>query len=199
MPGYAWGIPAKFCITGSQLAKVPGTPCHTCYALKGRFLWPNVKKAYMKRFDTWLNSNNNAWVKAMVEIINSLNQREFRWFDSGDIQSEDMLDDIIKVVKQTSSVTHWLPTQERNMVKGKTLPKNLVVRVSATMIGGPTPKGFRNTSRVVPRALKHKWAKLVARNTKYWYYCPSPLQKNECGDCRACWDPEVKVINYLEH
>ena len=29
--------------------------------------------------------------------------------------------------------------------------------------------------------------------------CPAPEQNNECGDCRACWDPEVKNIAYGKH
>ena len=35
MPSYAWGISAKKCLTGSKLAKIPGTICNKCYALKG--------------------------------------------------------------------------------------------------------------------------------------------------------------------
>jgi hypothetical protein len=34
MPGWAYGIPAKECKVGSKLAKIPGTVCHGCYALK---------------------------------------------------------------------------------------------------------------------------------------------------------------------
>ena len=34
MPGWSYGIPAKECNIGSKLAKIPGTVCHGCYALK---------------------------------------------------------------------------------------------------------------------------------------------------------------------
>ena len=39
MPGPAFNLPAWNCITGGKLRKIPGTPCHGCYALKGRFRW----------------------------------------------------------------------------------------------------------------------------------------------------------------
>ena len=35
MPSYAWGISAKHCNVGSKLAKIKGTICNKCYALKG--------------------------------------------------------------------------------------------------------------------------------------------------------------------
>jgi len=49
MPGWSYGIPAKECKTGSKLAKIPGTVCHGCYALKGCYLFPNVQAAQYKR------------------------------------------------------------------------------------------------------------------------------------------------------
>ena len=42
MPSYAWGISAKKCITGSRLAKIDGTICNKCYALKNHYLFRNV-------------------------------------------------------------------------------------------------------------------------------------------------------------
>jgi hypothetical protein len=29
--------------------------------------------------------------------------------------------------------------------------------------------------------------------------CPAPSQGGECGDCRKCWDPKVKVVKYGKH
>ena len=37
MPAYAWGISAKQCKVGSKLAKIKGTICNKCYALKGHY------------------------------------------------------------------------------------------------------------------------------------------------------------------
>ena len=37
MPGTSYGISAHDCITGAKLAKVEGSVCHGCYALKGNY------------------------------------------------------------------------------------------------------------------------------------------------------------------
>ena len=29
--------------------------------------------------------------------------------------------------------------------------------------------------------------------------CPAPHQGNSCGDCRNCWNPEIKTIKYGKH
>jgi len=49
MPGPAYSISAKNCITGAKLAKVPGSVCSGCYALKGRYVFKNTKIAHAKR------------------------------------------------------------------------------------------------------------------------------------------------------
>ena len=49
MPGYSYNLPAIHCKTGSKLAQIPGTTCHGCYALKGRYRFPNVMDAMMRR------------------------------------------------------------------------------------------------------------------------------------------------------
>ena len=84
MPGYAYNLPAIHCKTGSKLAQVPGTTCHGCYALKGRYRFPNVLDAMMRR----LNSISRPdWARTMAADINARKSRWFRWHDSGDIQS----------------------------------------------------------------------------------------------------------------
>ena len=45
MPGTCFSIPAQHCVTGSVLAKIPGSVCHDCYALKGAYIWPQVQNA----------------------------------------------------------------------------------------------------------------------------------------------------------
>ena len=52
MPGYAYGIPAKHCPVGSALVKIKGSVCSSCYALKGRYVFPNVQNAQKIRFDS---------------------------------------------------------------------------------------------------------------------------------------------------
>ena len=49
MPAFAWGIPIEKCNTGSKLAKVKGTICNKCYALKGHYVFKNVKAHEIRR------------------------------------------------------------------------------------------------------------------------------------------------------
>ena len=37
MPGYAYGIPAPECKTGSKLRLIPNSVCAGCYAMKGNY------------------------------------------------------------------------------------------------------------------------------------------------------------------
>ena len=90
MPAFAWGISAKKCITGAKLAKVKGTICNKCYALKGHYAFKNVFDAHELRRKA---IEKNEWVDYMAELItqkykNLDKSRHYhRWFDSGDLQS----------------------------------------------------------------------------------------------------------------
>ena len=44
MPGLSYSLPAWACKTGQKLAKIPGTPCFGCYAMKGNYT------RYQKKF-----------------------------------------------------------------------------------------------------------------------------------------------------
>lgn len=63
MPGTSYGIPAQACKTGAKLAKVAGSVCHKCYALRGNYQWPAVKAAQQRRLAA---INHPQWVDAMV-------------------------------------------------------------------------------------------------------------------------------------
>jgi hypothetical protein len=66
MPAFAWGISAKKCITGSKLAKIKGTICNKCYALKGHYAFKNVFDAHEMRRKA---IDKPEWVDYMAELI----------------------------------------------------------------------------------------------------------------------------------
>ena len=66
MPAFGWCISAKHCKTGSKLAKIPGTICHSCYALKGRYVFRNVFDAHEVRRKA---IELNEWVDYMAELL----------------------------------------------------------------------------------------------------------------------------------
>ena len=181
MPGWSIGIPAKECNTGSKLVNVKGSVCEGCYALKGCYVFAVVQKAQYKRLEAIQHPD---WVEAMATLINSKKPDVFRWHDSGDVQDLDHLEKIFKVCELTPSKRHWMPTREAwikdHMHKA---PANLVVRFSSPMVDQGPVKSWPNTSTVSTKSRT----------------CPAPDNNNECGDCRACWDPLVKNIEYGKH
>lgn len=185
MPGWAYGLPAKECRVGSTLRGVPGSVCSSCYALKGNYRFGNVQRVQYRRLESLKHPR---WIEAMVYLMHSLDVRWFRWHDSGDIQSPTHLRKIVAVATACPDVTFWLPTREKVFVYSHVkaqgaFPPNLIVRVSGSMIDGAAPAGFAHTSTVVTKDSS----------------CPAPHQNNECGTCRACWDPGVKNVSYRKH
>jgi len=189
MPGFSWGIPAEHCITGKKLAQIEGTPCSLCYATRGRYTMERVQSNASYRLSAW-NRYPTDWVNLVSAqiLLATTTQPWFRWFDQGDLQSPKMLTDIIEVARRTPNVHHWLPTQERSMVKGVIPPKNLVIRVSSTKIGQIQRHSTLPTSSITTEATQE--------NT---YLCPAKQQQNRCGSCRACWHTEVQNVTYRLH
>ena len=49
MPGRSWGISPKLCKVGQALAKIPGSTCEKCYAMRDNYTYPSVKTAHARR------------------------------------------------------------------------------------------------------------------------------------------------------
>ena len=181
MPGWAIGIPAAECKTGNKLKLIPNSVCSGCYAEKGCYVFKVVQEAQYKRLEA---INHPDWVLAMATLINSKKPDVFRWHDSGDVQDLQHLEKIFEVCRLTPSKRHWMPTREA-WIKDhmQAAPANLVVRFSSPMIDQGPVKSWANTSTVSTKSRS----------------CPAPDNNNECGDCRACWDPLVKNIEYGKH
>ena len=181
MPGWSIGIPAKECKTGSKLRLIPNSVCSECYALKNCYMFKVVQAAQYKRLEA---INHPDWVQAMATLINSKKPDVFRWHDSRDVQDLQHLEKIFEVCKLTPAKRHWMPTREA-WIKDhmKDAPANLVVRFSSPMVDQGPVKSWANTSTVSTKSRT----------------CPAPDNNNECGSCRACWDPLVKNIEYGKH
>jgi len=194
MPCAAWSIPARHCKVGGKLATVEGSVCFGCYALKGRYVFPTTQTALDRRLEAF-NRDHQDWVDGMAESIAKVGNPYFRWFDSGDLQSLEMLRAIVAVAERTPDVEHWLPTRERNVVttflrNGGVIPTNLVIRLSATMVGQTASPATEGVLAGVP---------VSTVGVGEGHGCPAPEQGNHCGPCRACWDQAVLVVDYHEH
>ena len=193
MPSFGYSLSAFKCKVGSKLREVLNSTCADCYALKGRYVFPNVQDALDRRMDKL--ENNPKWVEAMVFLIQwyCTKSKVFRWHDSGDIQSLEHLQKIVEIAERTPNVRHWLPTREVGIVQQykkqfKEFPNNLIVRISATMVNGLPHKFHKHTSTVsTEKEFDIDWT------------CPASKQGNKCGDCRACWDINIENVTYPLH
>jgi hypothetical protein len=205
MPGTSYGISAHHCRIGSKLAKIPGSTCHGCYALKANYIYPSVKVAHDKRL---AGISKPGWTMAMVTLlltrhgmikgtkrhkkIAASGRGWHRWHDSGDLQSVDHLTKICAVAAMTPAIRHWLPTRELQIVldyvaRGGVVPSNLMIRVSATMVDGAATTKWKWTSGVHFERAAQGFA------------CPAPQQGNKCNSCRACWSFDVPHSSYHKH
>lgn len=191
MPCYSWSLEA--------LATCPGSvgtdgelvdACKGCYATTGNYRFKNVKAPRVHNKEDWKRPE---WVQDMVRELD--NSRYFRWFDSGDMYSVQLASKILEVMQQTPWCKHWLPTRMHKFAKFvpvieqmEALP-NVVVRKSSDSVTGATIKG-QCTSTIIPD---------ISSATKALTVCEAYTRDGKCGDCRKCWDKDVKVVAYPAH
>ena len=195
MPGFSTAIPATACKVGAKLAKVAGSVCASCYALKGNYTFPDVKAGHQRRLEAL---HNPQWIDGMVKLVGHYtdpNDPVFRVHDAGDMQSVEHILKWVAVARALPWVDFWAPSREIAMLKlaramAGEWPENLVVRLSAPMIGGTLDVDGPTSSVDAPGG----------------FDCPAYKQGGKCNgadiggiDCRACWNPKIKRVNYPKH
>jgi len=202
MPGLSWSLPAKYCNVGSTLrATNPDSVCAECYALKGRYLMPNVALAQEDRWEKLACAlrttvYRDMYIIGMCRII--WNQKHFRWFDSGDIKNWEHLTIILDVCRRTPHVSHWLPTKEyqliymlKNSDHYNNMPDNLNIRVSGAMIDD-IKVSFWDGFTASAVTTDHEQVT-----------CPAYDQGGHCDgvnvSCRKCWDKNEPIVIYPKH
>ena len=208
MPWISWDLPAKQCKTGSKLVDVKGSICEGCYALKGRYLFGNKKKAddvrigQLENLDSW----KQAFIKALAKKYKHMKDKSnayFRWFTSGDVQSLDMLVAMNEIAIALPEVKFWLPTKEHGMVReylalhGE-FASNFTVRPSMYMVDQVPSKGLGLPTSTAIR-------NPINADIRHENICPASLEafngasKVNCNDCRKCWDKNVNNVAYIYH
>lgn len=199
MPCPSWSIPASTCRVGSRLAAVPGSTCSSCYAAKGMYMLPNTRAAMLRRLSclryalTFGPAGREAFAAAMAYLV--ARAPVFRWHDSGDIQGPGHLALIVDVARRAPRTRFWVPTRERRELRayvegGGEIPRNLVFRVSAPMIGAPPA-----APGALPSSGVHRPGEMPAGATE----CRAYTRAGACGPCRACWRPSVAHVSYGLH
>ena len=186
MPEKSFNLSPLLCPTGAVLSEIEGTSCRICYGKKGHYPFGNVQRAMERRQKGLAHP---FWVDAMVKLLEEEVQLWFRWFDCGDVQSVANYRDILNVARRTPHIRHWLPTQERSVVKHsgtEAIPSNMTVRISAVKVDGSVDKGWPWTSSVTADKSKAT--------------CPKHRNDGCCPNwCRGCWDRKVDTVAYLKH
>jgi hypothetical protein len=197
MPCFSFSIPAQRCIIGSKLReKATNSTCASCYALRGRYVFKNVREALENRFNKLMTSELSEWVSNMSLLIAKKEKSGFfRWHDSGDLQSVEHFAAIVQIAKELPQIKFWLPTREYKIVNDfvseqGTLPSNLTVRLSAYFVGSKPPQAAAKRMGAVTSTVDFSESKHV---------CPSSKQGGKCLDCRACWDKNVSNVDYPKH
>lgn len=118
---------AKDCIVG-------------CYAGKGGYImWPSSSER-AGRILTFLFNDWKGWKSQVINEINAM-ARKFkrkigdarpvvRWHDSGDFFSEQYLDIVHDIARETPDVKHYAYTKSVSMAKSRTAPENFTTRYS---------------------------------------------------------------------
>jgi len=198
MPGYAYGLPAKSCKIGAQLAKEPGTVCSACYALKGNYVrFKNVALAQERRL---ASIGKPGWAENMVRLIEHYSPEVFRWHDSGDIQSANHLRRIVNIATALPGTKFWLPTREVHTVRvfmtNNSVPSNLCIRVSALALDTRAAPKYAGLAGL-PTSTVHKNALPIAGKGNL--ACRANERDGTCGNCRACWDTRIDNVSYPAH
>jgi hypothetical protein len=187
MPCKSYSLPVVACITGFKMAQIPDSICSHCYAAKGfyRMYSATVEPAQFARLDSLESTPAEIWVSGIVAMIGA--DTYFRWLDSGDIQSVDMLRRIALVCLATPHTSHWLPTREYALVKqyltkyGE-LPANLTIRLSAMYFDEQVkvPASLQNVEGIeVSNA--HRTGGAIG------FQCEAKTRGGKCGECRHCF------------
>jgi len=181
--------------TGELLAK-----CSKCYAdNRGFYAMPDTIRVRVDNLNI-IKENIEVFIFFMIGKLNRKKNKEFRWFDSGDIFSIEFLKALIEICQKTPNTIHWIPTTTWNYPDKEFLALLQVlqalpnVRLRASNEGSiPTlPKGLYPLQSVVVKEIKEK-------STKELFYCPASKQSGKCGNCNACYNPNISTIAYLEH
>jgi len=197
MPSQSYGLPTSVCNVGGRLRDVPGSACHGCYADKGFYkLYPTVATSQNNRYKLLLEALEDSekargWIDSIKLLIGA--DLFFRWHDSGDVINYRHLTLIVQIAIELPGVQFWMPSREKSLISEfismhGPLPGNLVVRLSAPMIDQYTPNNIG-----LPSSSIHKDKPAVG------FECDAPSRGGFCGDCRACWNPDVLNISYAFH
>tara|TARA_Y100000310_G_C20640772_1_gene793762 strand:- start:589 stop:1326 length:738 start_codon:yes stop_codon:yes gene_type:complete len=218
MPCFGYSIPAEKCNVGGRLRKVEGSICSSCYALKGMYLFKNVKNALQMRYEKLshaLENDSSTFKSAFKTLLEK--QSYFRWHDSGDLINESHLKMIVEIALENPHVKFWIPTREFKLVsdyfKTNAKPENLTIRLSATKVDAPAPEKTAKNYSLTVSGVHTKQTNYTSCESKYntngkltksgkpdtGFCSGTDTRTGKQVDCRKCWNNNEFSISYPIH
>lgn len=200
---YAWSIPAGpgvcagFNLEGDSV-------CRMCYAGQGFYFMPVVKEAQHTRLLWWRNTYPVVRNLVMINAINSATRRNpyFRVFESGDFTDEEDVNSWKEIIRRCPATKFWISTRAwrdpklswfLTTIRGH----NVVVRYSGIEVNDSRRRTLKQMGPFAAEMMKPLHTSSVVDSGKG---CPKQIYGScTLGECRACWDPQVKHIEYKIH
>jgi hypothetical protein len=120
--------------------------------------------------------------------------KHFRWFDSGDVYSLELANKMLAIMKALPGTKFWVPTRMYKFAKFRDVLNkmdsldNVKVRFSSDSVTGEFNSA--HGSVIFPADGE------VPAGT---VMCTAYQNGGKCGNCRACYDKNIKVISYPSH
>ena len=168
----------------------PLSVCAICYAAKGNYVRPNVRKAQATRLEFALTAEFVPAMIAELEKEQRCGRKYFRFHDSGDLFSYEYAKKVMEICRKTPGIAHHLPTREvplvRRLFNEQLVPENITIQISANYLDSPPTVVEGCQSSVV----------FTEHEPENAFICPATTTRHKCDDCRACWDKNTAVIAY---
>lgn len=154
-------------------------PCRKgCYAMKGNWVYPNVKNSLQENLDAYLGDPKH-FFESIAEQTKLA--RFVRWHSSGDIVNAEYFEGMCKVARKNKGTNYLCFTKKYEIIesfldKGKRIPKNLSVVFSAWSDYVPTNKYNLPCTWVYGKDFNND---LIPKD--------SIPCVGKCSDCQACW------------
>ena len=159
-------------------------PCKKeCYAVKGNFVYPNVKASLKRNLDDFIENPD----KFFDEIVTWLSQGDvvykfFRWFGSGDIVNKRFFQGIVEVAQKCPETKFLCFTKKYEIVNnylnaGNAIPENLRIVFSGWDKNWDVPNPYNFPMTFVE-------FKDCSRNCIPEYAIPCT---GSCRECKSCW------------
>ncbi len=162
-------------------------PCKKgCYALKGNWLYDNVKKSLQNNLDAFIEDPDNYFNQIIEQLNGDVVYKFFRWHSSGDIVNETYLKGIIRVAKELPFTKFLCFTKKFNLVNnyldsGEEIPSNLKIVFSA----------WDNTFKVenpYNLPVTYVFFKDSTKNADIPEFAIPCI--GDCQHCKSCWSLE---------